>query len=157
MVGLLILLALTTSHLYLWQSGLPQIYHIIAAIALVLQTLVWPKIKWQRFWAFGLAFVVYVFFVDLIIWYKYGDIKTILAPTYYISVSYTHLDVYKRQVPRSVPLMQSWWGKRRCLFLSSFATAAGDAPISARRRPSGRWIVPSASLSTCLLYTSRCV
>jgi len=81
---LLMLFALALSPLYLWESGLPQISHVIAAAAVGLGLLTHPYLHWKRWWILGLGFVFYAAFVDLIIFAFYGDIRTLLSPLYYI-------------------------------------------------------------------------
>ncbi|WP_258359790.1 O-antigen ligase family protein [Moorella sulfitireducens (nom. illeg.)] len=83
MIDYLMLLAFIFSPFYLWQSGLPQISHIIAAVAICLRVLLRPRFYWERLWGLGAAFVLYSYLVGLIIFAKYKDVHTILSPTYY--------------------------------------------------------------------------
>ena len=61
-----------------------------------------------------------------------------------VTVSYTHLDVYKRQM-RAWILLNSGWGK---------ALTSGTPGINA---PHWRGLALTWPSRCCLLYTSRCV
>jgi len=65
--ALLMLFTLALSSLYLRESGLPQISHIIAAAAIGLGLLTHTYLHWKRWWILGLGFVFYAAFVDLVI------------------------------------------------------------------------------------------
>ena len=66
-------------------------------------------------------------------------------PVTILSVSYTHLDVYKRQV-KDISLAE--WGRKEIML------AEAEMPgLMAIREEYG----PSQPLKGCLLYTSRCV
>lgn len=82
--ALLMLFALALSSLYLGESGLPQISHIIAAAAVGLGLLTHPYLHWKRGWILGVGFVSYTAFVDLAIFALYGDMHTLLSPLYYM-------------------------------------------------------------------------
>ena len=88
------------------------------------------------------------------------------------AVSYTHLDVYKRQSSRNPDVLKAerFFKERRIPYqlmdlkkhrlgkkeLEVFAAAAGAKALVDR---SGKKALerPVAHMSTCLLYTSRCV
>ena len=75
------------------------------------------------------------------------------------AVSYTHLDVYKRQAMRHAAASRRRSAWRRC-WRCCVAARAGVAriPASAIPRPATpRCANPSPRPSVCLLYTSRCV
>ena len=76
--ALLMLFALALSSLYLEESGLPQISHIIAAAAVGLGLLTHPYLHWKRGWILGVCFVSYAAFVGLVIFALYGDIHILL-------------------------------------------------------------------------------
>lgn len=82
--ALLMLFALVLSSIYLGESGLPQISHIIAAAAVGLGLLTHPYLRWKQGWILGVGFVSYATFVDLVIFALYGDIHILLSPLYYI-------------------------------------------------------------------------
>ena len=72
-------------------------------------------------------------------WWSVREIVAHLASFEHIPVSYTHLDVYKRQV---IELM--------------VIEDAGDTPLFAHVDPPDDIIGPGL-FPSCLLYTSRCV
>ena len=72
----------------------------------------------------------------------------------HITVSYTHLDVYKRQ---TIDRMASEHGQTEiCSFLlqveEQVAASSGHSPAQFCKNP-----VVNALIEYCLLYTSRCV
>ncbi|MGA4642856.1 hypothetical protein ACPDIX_00040 [Limisphaera sp. 4302-co] len=75
-------LAIAISPLYLWQSGLPQIGHAIAALP---AALLFFRAKPWRFkpHLFGLAFAAYAVVVNLVVFALYRDTKTLLSAFYY--------------------------------------------------------------------------
>lgn len=79
----LILLSFILSPFYLWSSGLPQFSHIVATFAFFYRFITKPRLYWEKFWVTGVVFVAYTFFVGLIVFAMYGDLKTILSPCYY--------------------------------------------------------------------------
>jgi len=79
----LLLIALALSPLYLWSSGLPQVSHLIGALAIILRLLFRPKFCCGKWWRLGAVFVCYAFTVGLIVFAIYGDIHTLLSPVYY--------------------------------------------------------------------------
>jgi hypothetical protein len=82
----LILVALLFSPIYLWQSGLPQISHILAATA-VGQRLLINKSKllyFEREWNVYLLFILYISFVALTVYFLHTDRATIMALFYYL-------------------------------------------------------------------------
>lgn len=81
---IILLCAIALSPLYLWESGLPQISHIIAAAAVGLGLLTHPYLRRKRGWILGVGFVSYAAFVDLVIFALYGDIHSLLSSIYYI-------------------------------------------------------------------------
>ena len=83
LVILFLLASFALSPVYIWESGLPQISHIFASVAILIRLLYKPRIKWNRFWALGTLFVLYSFVVDIIIFSRYGDIRSMLEPAQY--------------------------------------------------------------------------
>lgn len=79
----LTMISLFLSPLYLWKSGLPQIAHIIMALAMILHFLT-GKVVWERWWIWGCLFVIYSSIVNLIIYIIYTDEHTILSIFYYV-------------------------------------------------------------------------
>lgn len=71
------------SPIYLWQSGLPQVHHITAAMAMGVYVLGRPRIRWRSWWKFGVGFVLYTLIVNLVVFSLYGDTSSLLAPIYY--------------------------------------------------------------------------
>ena len=55
----------------LWRSGLPQIAHIIFALALALHLLLKPKVLCPRCLSFGAAFALYALFVSVVVYPAY--------------------------------------------------------------------------------------
>ena len=76
----LFLLSLALSPIYLWQSGLPQISHILALLAMLARMIFKPQFPWTREWTYGLLFVGYTVIVDGVIYFMYGDFRTLLEP-----------------------------------------------------------------------------
>ena len=71
-----------------------------------------------------------------------------------IPVSYTHLDVYKRQAihrPPALPIFQGWKSPAASLRLVRAWIPGGSVMRFAHCSPA------AATPNTCLLYTSRCV
>lgn len=83
MIDSLMLLAFIFSPFYFWQSGLPQISHIIAAVAIGLRVLLRPRFYQGQLWGLGTVFVLYTFLVGLVVFAIYRDVHTILSPAYY--------------------------------------------------------------------------
>lgn len=77
------LLALILSPIYLWSSGLPQLSHWVAVLAIGLRLILKPRLYWERCWSIGAVFVLYTFVVALIVFAIHGDLHTILSPAYY--------------------------------------------------------------------------
>lgn len=75
--------ALLLSPVFLWRSGLPQVSHLVLALALVLRLVIAPRFSWERYYASGVAFVGYTFAVSTIVYLIHGDAITLLAPLYY--------------------------------------------------------------------------
>ena len=86
--------------------------------------------------------------------------------TGYVPVSYTHLDVYKRQVPilRIILISQGYYNQFHLYFLdinyhfglifNNFLTMLGDLSLS---QNVNQLFTIFTNIYTCLLYTSRCV
>jgi hypothetical protein len=79
----LLLVSLALSPLYLWSSGLPQVSHLVGALAIAWRLLLKPKFYCGKWWRLGAVFVCYAFIVGLIVFAIYGDIHTLLSPVYY--------------------------------------------------------------------------
>ncbi len=84
MVQLLVLAGVALAPLYLWESGLPQVSHILAAVALLGRLITRPRLHWQRGWGSAAAFVAHAFVVDLVAFLRYGDVYSVFAPLYYL-------------------------------------------------------------------------
>lgn len=81
----LILLAMLLSPLYLWRSGLPQISHMIAALAFGKRFIVNPKLLYfRKEWLSLIYFNVYSFLVAFVVYIIYADLQTLIAPIYYL-------------------------------------------------------------------------
>ena len=84
MVQLLVSAGVALAPLYLWESGLPQVSHILAAVALLGRLITRPRLHWQRGWGSAAAFVAHAFAVDLVAFLRYGDVYSVFAPFYYL-------------------------------------------------------------------------
>ena len=80
----LLLIALLLSPIHLWKSGLPQISHMLAAVALGSRLVVKPitcyyenELKWMIY------FLYYAALVAAVIYARYSDFNTLIAPIYY--------------------------------------------------------------------------
>lgn len=80
---LALIIAFAMSPVYLWESGLPQPCHIIAAVAIELRILTRPRLYWVRGWSLGALFVLYSLTVAVVVYALHGDVTTVLAPAYY--------------------------------------------------------------------------
>ena len=76
----LLLLSLALSPIYLWQSGLPQISHILALLAMLVRMIFKPLFLWAREYNYGLLFVGYTLIVDGVVYLVHGDFRTLLEP-----------------------------------------------------------------------------
>ena len=81
----LLLIAMLLSPIHLWKSSLPQISHMVAAMALGSRLVVKPitfyyekELKWMPF------FLLYATLVAAVVFSRYSDVNTLLAPIYYI-------------------------------------------------------------------------
>lgn len=83
MARILLLLAIFLAPLYLWPSGLPQIGHLVAFLAITLHVLTKPKLHWERAWVTGVLFVFYSAVVNIIVFLQYGDARTLASTIYY--------------------------------------------------------------------------
>lgn len=81
--NILLLGALSLSPFYFWQSGLPQISHLLAVCAVGWRLLLRPRLYWVRGWGAGAAFLVYSTVVAVIVYARYSDLDTITGPLYY--------------------------------------------------------------------------
>ena len=85
--------------------------------------------------------------------------KTILNLHIIIPVSYTHLDVYKRQVKN--PVSRFWQKQKIKRQYAKAARAAGQtaqgAASTAKTTATTARKAAKESKKACLLYTSRCV
>lgn len=77
-------MALALSPIYLWQSGLPQVHHILAAIAIGIYLLAQRRIQWRPWWTLGIGFALYTVTVNFVIFALYNDLVTLLSSIYYI-------------------------------------------------------------------------
>lgn len=80
---ILSLISLALSPLYLWKSGLPQVAHIIMALAMALHFII-GKVVWERWWSWAGLFVVYAAIVNLTVYTKYTDPHSAISASYYI-------------------------------------------------------------------------
>lgn len=83
-VTTLLLAAFVLSPVYLWESGLPQVSHAVAGMAIALRVLSTPKWHVPRGFSLGLAYVLYTILVDIVAYVLYADSKSLIAPTYYV-------------------------------------------------------------------------
>lgn len=79
-----LIVAFAVSPLYLWESGLPQVSHILAALAVGVHMLLRPKFFWIRGWIVGILFVLYTLAVGAVVYVQHMDPHTLLSPLYYV-------------------------------------------------------------------------
>ncbi|PJF20793.1 MAG: hypothetical protein CUN56_14380, partial [Phototrophicales bacterium] len=80
---LLVSFGVVLSPLYFWDSGLPQLSHICAALGVLCFMLVHPGELVRRRWLMGWLFVLYTVIVNMAVFVAYKDRFTAFASVYY--------------------------------------------------------------------------
>lgn len=141
---ILFLLSLALSPVYLWQSGLPQISHILALLAVLTRTISKPHFTWAREWTYGLLFVWYTVIVNGVVYLLYGDFRTLLESVqlafdfgifvFVVSLTRESGELFLKRV---------FWIKLSTLFLQLVLVVAGGARVMDSSRVMGLFNDPN--------------
>lgn len=123
----LLLIALLLSPVFLWRSGLPQLSHIFAAVAIGKHITIGSRtFYYQREWLALLLFLVYVSIVSLVVYIIYRDSITLFVPIYYIFGFVVFLQIIASYIENGDQLLKYIFGLHFfMLAVVTFSSALG--------------------------------
>lgn len=155
----LTLLSIALGPFYLWESGLPQVAHLIMALAIGLRLLFSGfHFRWRRWWNWLIAFAFYTLLVNVLVFFIHRDSHSLFSSLYYLfnALVFVHIVSLAERVGRQRFLRSLHFILWTLLALELVLVLTGQGRVFGGTRAMGTFNDPN-QMANWLVVVAMCI